>query len=70
MTGAPTALLAQAIEEAEGVVGFDFEGLMPPANTDGIVLGVSTRGGQLLAIVDVESLVTACASADRVQENS
>jgi chemotaxis signal transduction protein len=61
---------AMAIEEAEGVVAFDFEGLMPPANADGIVLGVSTRGGQLLAIVDVESLVTACASADRVLENS
>jgi chemotaxis signal transduction protein len=57
-----------AIEEAEGVVAFDFEGLMPPANADGVVLGVSMRGGQLLAIVDVESLVTACASADRVLE--
>lgn len=59
-----------AIEEAEGVVAFEFEGLMPPAVLDGIVLGVSMRGGRLLAIVDVESLVTACASADRVLETS
>jgi chemotaxis signal transduction protein len=61
--------VALAIEEAEGVIAFDFDGLTAPATTEGIVLGVSTRGGQLLAVVDAEILVTAC-TAGRVLEST
>jgi chemotaxis signal transduction protein len=61
--------VALAIDEAEGVIAFDFDGLIAPAAADGVVLGVSTRGGQLLAVVDAEILVTAC-TADRVLENT
>jgi chemotaxis signal transduction protein len=61
--------VALAIEEAEGVVAFNFEGMTAPSTTDGVVLGVSTRGGRLVAVVDAELLVTACL-ADRVLEDS
>ena len=69
--------VALAIDEAEGVIAFDFDGLLAPAAADGVVLGVSTRGGALLAVVDAEILVTACttgsadpSTADRVLEKT
>jgi chemotaxis signal transduction protein len=44
-----------AVDEAEGVTAFDFDGLTT-THASGIVLGVSTRGS-LLAVVDIEALV-------------
>jgi chemotaxis signal transduction protein len=61
--------VALAIDDAEGVIAFDFDGLTAPTTTDGVVLGVSTRGGRLLAVVDAEILVSAC-TAGRVLESA
>jgi chemotaxis signal transduction protein len=71
IVGRPSATgrrVALAIEAAEGVIAFNFDGLIAPSTTDGVVLGVSSRGGQLLAVVDAELLVAACI-ADRALES-
>jgi purine-binding chemotaxis protein CheW len=44
-----------AVDEAEGVMAFDFEALAT-THASGLVLGVSSRGN-LLAVVDIEALV-------------
>ena len=56
-----------AVDDAEGVMAFDFETLNT-ASAQGMLLGISPRGS-LLAVVDIEALVAACTS-DRVEETS
>lgn len=56
-----------AVDDAEGVMAFDFE-MLNTSSAQGMVLGISPRGS-LLAVVDVEALVAAC-TTDRVEETS
>jgi chemotaxis signal transduction protein len=56
-----------AVDDAEGVMAFDFETLVTTA-AQGMLLGVSSRGS-LLAVVDIEALVAAC-TTDRVEETT
>jgi chemotaxis signal transduction protein len=56
-----------AVDDAEGVMAFDFETLNTAA-AQGMLLGISPRGS-LLAVVDIEALVAAC-TTDRVEETS
>jgi chemotaxis signal transduction protein len=65
---------ALAIDEAEGVMAFDFEWLTDVrgdgnVGEGGVVLGVSSRDGRLLAVLDAEALVAVC-TADRVLETT
>lgn len=74
MTSRADRRAALAVDEAEGVVAFDFEGLTGVrgdgnVGEGGVVLGVSSRDGRLLAVLDAEALVAVC-TADRVLENS
>ena len=56
-----------AVDDAEGVMAFDFE-LLNTSSAQGMLLGISPRGN-LLAVVDIEALVAAC-TTDRVEETS
>jgi purine-binding chemotaxis protein CheW len=56
-----------AVDDAEGVMAFDFE-LLNTSPAQGMLLGISPRGN-LLAVVDIEALVAAC-TTDRVEETS
>lgn len=56
-----------AVDDAEGVMAFDFETLNT-SSAQGMLLGISPRGS-LLAVVDIEALVAAC-TTDRVEETS
>lgn len=56
-----------AVDDAEGVMAFDFEALVTTA-AQGMLLGVSSRGN-LLAVVDIEALVAAC-TTERVEETT
>jgi purine-binding chemotaxis protein CheW len=56
-----------AVDDAEGVMAFDFE-MLNTSSAQGMLLGISPRGS-LLAVVDIEALVAAC-TTDRVEETS
>jgi purine-binding chemotaxis protein CheW len=56
-----------AVDDAEGVMAFDFETLNT-SSAEGMLLGISPRGN-LLAVVDIEALVAAC-TTDRVEVTS
>jgi len=57
-----------AVDEVEGVLEIDFAELCDaPAGADAMVLGVSTRGPALVAVLDAEQWVAGCTS-DRTME--
>jgi purine-binding chemotaxis protein CheW len=55
--------IALALDDVEEVIAVDMEDLRRPAPrdaADGLLLGISRHGDELVAVVDVEALAAAC----------
>jgi purine-binding chemotaxis protein CheW len=69
MLGARGRRIGLAVDDVEDVMRLDLSSTQEPPSSDedGIVLGVTRRAGQLVAVLDADALVTACLTSQQLE---